>query len=102
MAELPLEFHPGARTDAIEAYDWYAERSPTAAHALLEELVNAGFAIQRTPEFWARYSFGTRRYLMKRFPFVVIYRVAADRIEILAVAHGRRRPEYWKDRLKPG
>jgi len=99
MARLPLEFHPDARTDAIEAYDWYAERSQQAADAFQQELQDAGRAIQHLPERWANYLFGTRRYLMKRFPFVVVYRVAADRIEILAVAHGRRKPGYWRGRL---
>ena len=99
MAELPLEFHPDARWDAIEAYDWYAERSQQAAEAFQRELQDAGSAIQRFPLRWATYLFGTRRYLMKRFPFVVVYRIAPERIEILAVAHGRRKPGYWKERL---
>ncbi|WP_417738002.1 type II toxin-antitoxin system RelE/ParE family toxin [Rosistilla oblonga] len=37
---------------------------------------------------------------MKRFPYVIVYRVATDRIEILAVAHGRRKPGFWKERLE--
>jgi hypothetical protein len=43
--------------------------------------------------------FGRCRYVMKRFPFVVVYRVTTDRIEIIAVAHGSRKPGYWKKRL---
>jgi toxin ParE1/3/4 len=100
MARLPLEVHPDARMDAIEAYAWYAERSASAADAFREELEIAGSAIQRSPESWAPYLFGTHRYLMKRFPFVVVYRTTAVRIEIVAVAHGRRRPGYWKRRLR--
>ena len=100
MVKLPLEFHPDARSEAIAAFDWYGERSPSAAKAFYEELQDAGNAIQQMPERWASYSFGTRRYLMKRFPFVVVYRINADRIEILAVAHGRRKPGYWMSRLE--
>jgi hypothetical protein len=37
--------------------------------------------------------------VLRRFPFVIIFREAAVRIEILAIAHGRRRPGYWRDRL---
>ena len=37
-----------------------------------DELRDAGLAIQRNPERWARYRWGTRRYLLKRFPFVVV------------------------------
>ena len=99
MARLPLEFHPDARIDAIEAYDWYAGRSQKAADAFQEQLQDAGRAIQHSPERWATYLFGTRRYLMRRYPFVIVYRVAVDRIEIMAVAHGRQKPGYWKGRL---
>lgn len=99
MARLPLEFHPDARIDAIEAYDWYAGRSQKAADAFQEQLQDAGRAIQHSPERWADYLFGTRRYLMRRYPFVIVYRVAVDRIEIMAVAHGRQKPGYWKGRL---
>ena len=99
MARLPLEFHPDARIDAIEAYDWYAGRSQKAADAFQEQLQDAGRAIQHSPERWANYLFGTRRYLMRRYPFVIVYRVAVDRIEIMAVAHGRQKPSYWKGRL---
>jgi toxin ParE1/3/4 len=101
MAKLPLEFHPEARLEAIKAYDWYAERSQNVADAFGDELQDAGKAIHKSPEFWSHYLHGTRRYLMKRYPFVIVYRVSKERIEIVAVAHGRRRPGYWKRRLKP-
>jgi plasmid stabilization system protein ParE len=39
-----------------------------------------------------------RRYLVQRFPYGLIYREEGDRIFILAVAHLRRRPEYWRGR----
>lgn len=99
MTKLPIDFHPDARTEALEAYDWYAERSQEAANAFAHELQDAGRAIQSAPDRWATYLAGTRRYLMKRYPFAVVYRVTSERIEIVAVAHGKRRPGYWRERL---
>lgn len=99
MANLPLDVHPDARREALEAYQWYAQRSEDAAEIFQDELQAAGAAIQKAPELWGHYLFGTRRYLMKRYPFVIVYRVGSHRIEILAVAHGRRKPGYWKGRL---
>ena len=101
MASLPLFLHPDARMDALDAYDWYCQRSQQAANAFQEELREGGRAIEHSPELWPRYLSGTRRSVMKRFPFVVVYRVTRERIEIVAVAHGRRKPGYWKRRLKP-
>ncbi|MFO0903215.1 MAG: type II toxin-antitoxin system RelE/ParE family toxin [Pirellulales bacterium] len=99
MADLPLVFHPDARIDALAAYDWYFQRSPHAAEAFQNELREAGLAIQRAPERWAEYTSGTRRYLMKRFPFVVVYRIVGEQIQVVAVAHGRQKPGYWKARI---
>lgn len=100
MSSYLLDTHPDARVDAIEAYDWYAERSPMAADAFQAELERAGEAICRSPLIWGNYLFGTRRYLLKRFPYLVVYRVVDLRIEIIAVAHGRRRPGFWTHRLR--
>jgi toxin ParE1/3/4 len=40
----------------------------------------------------------TRRVLLKKFPFSVIYRPEPDGIVIFAVAHQSRRPGYWRGR----
>ena len=56
-------------------------------------------AIAKLPEAWPRYEQGTRRYLLRRFPFSVVYRVESRRVLIVAVAHGSRRPGYWKSRV---
>jgi toxin ParE1/3/4 len=34
-----------------------------------------------------------------RFPFTLVYRLRGDEVEILAVAHARRRPGYWRSRF---
>jgi toxin ParE1/3/4 len=39
-----------------------------------------------------------RRHLIERFPYAIIYREFDDRIFIVAVAHGLRRPDFWKTR----
>lgn len=99
MAKLPVDFHPQARLEADAALAWYHECSLKAAESFYRELDTARAAIQSSPESWAEYLYGTRRYLLQRFPFVVVYRLATHRIEIIAVAHGYRKPGYWADRL---
>jgi len=59
----------------------------------------AASAIERAPSTWPTYDHDTRRFLLRRFPYSVIYRVEPSRIVIVAIAHGRRRPGYWKERL---
>jgi len=94
-----LEYLEEALDEAEAAVRWYAERSVTAAAAFSSELDAAESAIARLPEAWPPFDHGTRRYLLQRFPFSVVYRVEHRRILIVAVAHARRRPGYWQARI---
>ena len=40
-----------------------------------------------------------RRVPLRRFPFHIVYVELPDRIQVLAVAHQRRRPGYWNRRI---
>jgi toxin ParE1/3/4 len=99
MASVRVGLHPEAVAEAQIAREWYEARSPAAGHLFLAELDRAIESIAEAPRRWAKYRFGTRRYLMRRFPFGVIYRISERDVEILAIAHGRRRPGYWRERV---
>ncbi len=94
-----LEYFEEALQEVEAAARWYAERSVTAAAAFSVEIDAAESAIVRLPEAWPPFVHGTRRYLLQRFPFSVVYRIEDQRILIVAVAHARRRPGYWKARV---
>ena len=66
----------------------------------LQELDRAIDAIGQHPEHYSTYEFGTRRMILRRFPYLLVFRETAAGIEIIAVAHGRRRPGYWRDRIE--
>jgi toxin ParE1/3/4 len=99
MAALPVEIHADALEETREARRWYAQRSPAAALRFLGELDTAIDAIAQHPDRWPTHLHGTRRYLLKRFPFLLVYQVRDDRVVVIACQHGRRRPGYWRDRL---
>ncbi len=94
----PIGFHPEALAEAVAAAAWYRERSAKAAAAFEAEIAHVMDRIAGAPDRYPPYTDETRRILLRRFPFAIIYRVDADRIEIVAVAHGRRRPGYWRHR----
>ena len=98
MAGPSVRLHPDAIAEASAAYEWYAERNLSAANAFIAELDHAISQIQTHPERWTMHFHGTRKFLFRRFPYEVIYRIADSAIQIIAVAHGRRRPGYWKSR----
>ncbi len=68
-----LQFHPRALEEARAAYRWYKERSEQAAEAFLSETDLAVERIGGAPAFWPPYLHGTRRYLLRRFPFSIVY-----------------------------
>jgi toxin ParE1/3/4 len=100
MAKLPIDYHPMARLEAMEVFDWYRVRSLLAAERFQRELEEAQRVIQDLPDAWPPYLAGTRHYLLKRFPYGVVYRRQESQIEIVAVAHTRREPGYWADRFE--
>lgn len=93
-----LSFLPAAERDAEGARNWYAQRSGLAARAFITELIHAVEAIREFPLRSPQYLAGTRRFNFPTFPFSLVYRVVDDTIVIVAVAHHRRKPEYWLER----
>ena len=98
MATPPLEILPAAVEEALEAARWYRERSPKAALAFQVEIRVAFDRIQNNPQAWMRHHHGTRRLLLGRFPYEVVYRIFPHVVLIVAIAHCRRRPGYWRER----
>jgi plasmid stabilization system protein ParE len=57
-------------------------------------------AIEDNPEAWARRGrrSDVRAFPLDRYPYSIVYRVRPTLIRVLAVAHARRRPDYWEGR----
>ena len=94
-----IEYHEGASADVVSAVTWYRRHSPKAALDFIEELRRASEVIREVPERWPIGKNKTRRFLLWRFPFAIIYSKRQSVIIIWAVAHGSRRPDYWTKRL---
>ncbi len=98
MAKRAIEFHPEAASEYYAALAWYRDRSINTARQFEAEFVRAVEQIQDAPERWPKYSSNRHRFLLHQFPFQIVYQFGKE-ILILAVAHTRRRPGYWKDRI---
>ena len=99
MTVKSVEFHPEAAQEAQAATEWYLLRSVRAAEGFVRELERAVGSVADAPDRWPIFIEGTRRFLLRRFPYSVVYRVSRDSLQIVAVAHARRRPGYWRPRL---
>jgi toxin ParE1/3/4 len=96
---LILKFHAAARKEAESAARWYAVRSETAMKSFVVELTKALQRIQAAPLNHSTYMLGMRYRKLKRFPYLIVFRASEEFIRIIAIAHSRRRPGYWKSRL---
>ncbi|MFZ0299971.1 MAG: type II toxin-antitoxin system RelE/ParE family toxin [Candidatus Sulfotelmatobacter sp.] len=91
--------HPLAWREVEEADGWYFSHSYDVSVEFLSDLYAALETISRAPQRWPVHTHGTRRFVMQRFPFSVVYLDDPELVTILAVAHSKRKPGYWKDRL---
>ena len=98
MPPFAVEVHPLAADEAEAAERWYRDRNETAATRFRRELDRVVELIAERPEAAPPYVGNTRRFLLRSFPFFVVYRVYNDHVEVVAVAHARRRPGYWVQR----
>jgi len=93
-----LDVHPLAAEEAREATRWYATRNLVAAAGFEIEVRRAFSEIAAAPERWPVYLEETRRFLLDRYPYEVVYRHHGQHILVVAIAHCKRRPAYWRER----
>lgn len=96
---MPIDFLPEADREMIEAARYYQSLSSGLGDDYLAEVERAVQSIASSPQTWPVLEGDLRRRLIKRFPFVILYRIEPNKILIVAVAHLRKKPGYWKKRI---
>ncbi len=96
---MTFSFQPEAESEFVAAQDFYDEREFGLGKDFLEEVHETIGRIVSFPNSWPRSSHRTRRCLCNRFPYSVIYRHTETELTIYAVAHQKRKPGYWRNRL---
>ena len=99
MKRKRIRVHSQAQLEINEAFDWYIKRSPDAAEAFLTEIGKSLAQIASQPQLYPFYTKNTRRLVLAKFPYSVIFQEKDDVILIVAVAHAKRRPGYWRRRI---
>ena len=97
---MRLEFFEDAASELEEDRRWYRERSESAEAGFLRELDHAIQQVTDAPARWPRYLASTQRYVFPTYPYSLVYFVEDDAIRVVAVAHDKQRPGYWRKRLR--
>ena len=96
---MSYSFHPAARQELYDTQDYYSEKNYSVGKAFTDEIAWAIEQIILAPSRWRVHGSGTRRFLLSRFPYSIIYRIVGDDVQIIAIAHHRRKPGYWNPRV---
>jgi plasmid stabilization system protein ParE len=97
---VKFRFSTAARRERHEATRFYKERSPVAAARFNDELRQALERLRTYPQSGAPVDGDIRHAPLHSFPFSVVYAISEETIEVIAVAHDRRDPNYWRDRKR--
>ena len=94
-----IVLRPEAEADLLQARDWYGQEDSELAEAFLDSFDSTIARIEAMPELYAVALMNVRRGKLRRFPYLVYYRVFSDRIEVIGLLHGSRDPQVWQKRV---
>ncbi len=91
-------FLPSAAEEFLDTVDFYDYQSPGLGLAFKKEFIEALDFIHLFPSGWQKVGLHTRKCILKKFPYIILYVVEKERLIITAVAHQHRHPDsYLRD-----
>jgi len=90
--------HPLADEELLEAARYYERAEQGLGLAFLDPIDRTVDEVVEHPKAVPLITRTARRKLLKRFPYAVIYSLPEGRVRVLAIAHLKRRPFYWRRR----
>lgn len=90
LSEADVEFRESAR--------YYEDKAPGLGIAFIAEVHRVAAVVASQPAIGSPVDEELRKFVLRRFPYNLIYAVEGDEVVISAVAHHKRRPFYWGKR----
>lgn len=95
---MRLVVRPAAKEELLEAQDWYDAKVPNLGWGLVRCVDDCFQRIRRNPESYPVVHRDTRMAIVRRFPYLVFYRISGETISVISVFHAKRDPKIWKKR----
>lgn len=96
----PVKYHEAAEEELLNEIAYLELRLPGLGRRFYTEIQRAENLVAQFPESGPEISPGIRKFVVRVFPFSLIYSIEKDSVLFLAVAHQRRRPGYWLRRSR--
>ena len=90
-----------AEDDMLEAYVWYEQQRSGLGEEFLESLDQARESIVKNPATYrTRYKKKVKAFLVDRFPYLILYVLKKNDVNVISVFNTSRDPKIWKKRLR--
>jgi len=94
-----VAFRPEATAEIAEAVDWYETHGKGLGSEFLRSLEAIVANVERNPLAFPLVRGNTRRALLRRFPYALMYKVSDEQLLIVACFHSHRDPQHWQSRM---
>lgn len=91
-------FHPQAKEELEQAVLFYKKQQAGIEKRFIAAVEDAIYKVCRNPLLYRKIDGNVRKCRVLHFPFAIIFRTMSERIEIIAVMHLRKQPNYWQSR----
>ncbi len=92
---ISIRLHPAAQREIRRAFDWYLqEAGKRIAAGFFDDFEQTLALLKNHTEIGEPGGSHTRRLIFQRYPYTVVYRLKDEALEIVAIAHHSRQPEY--------
>ena len=95
---MEVTYASGVLEEVSESAAYTEEEVEGLGKAFLRKVDDAVNDVKENPLMYRIVKNEYRRHLLSRFPFAVVYRIANEKLYVVAVMHCKRVPHYWKNR----
>lgn len=96
---MNIEFLESAQYELDDAVEYYNKQLDGLGLEFLSEVIDSLGRIAEYPDAWQQLSKRTRRCLMHRFPYGIIYQKREDFVLVIAISSLHRKPGHWQSRI---
>jgi toxin ParE1/3/4 len=97
--QFSIKISDDAENDLDNSYQYYAEESTKVAESFFKQINSSLEIIKKNPESFPIAFRDVKKFVVKRFPFVIYYQLNESLIRVIAIFHTSRNPEIWNNRI---